>query len=192
MLARRLEELRLRWSLTKKEMAQKLGISIPYLSEIITGKKAGMRKIVDFAERLDVSIEWLLGDQFLVPLVAEVTAGGPFQFRENEYFELLDISHLPTITKQTARQCYALRVRGDSLIPFYKDGDILIVKNNSQENFRHGHLVVCHQENGSYLMSLDLSNNLPKLRPLGPAHYLESQQVTSSTRMEKILFIISS
>ena len=94
-VARRLEELCLRWGLTKKEMAQKLGISIPYLSEILTGKKTGRRKVVDFAERLDVSIEWLTGEQILIPLVAELTAGGPFQLREQDYLEFFDITHLP-------------------------------------------------------------------------------------------------
>ena len=192
MLARRLEELRLRWGLTKKEMAQRLGISIPYLSEIFTGKKSGVRKIVDFAERLGVSVEWLTGEQTLIPLVAEVTAGSPFQFRENKYLELFDLTHLPGITKQTAGHCYALRVRGDSLIPFHKDGDVLIVERNSRGKIRHGDLVVCHQEEGSYLRSLDLTNNIPKLRPLDLTRYLETEQMTDLTRLDKIVFIISS
>ncbi|MDD2902001.1 MAG: XRE family transcriptional regulator [Syntrophales bacterium] len=192
MLARRLEELRLRWGLTKKEMAQRLGISIPYLSEILTGKKTGMRKIVDFAERLDVSIEWLTGEQILIPLVAEVTAGGPFQLQENDYLEFFDITHLPGITKQTAMHCYALRVRGDSLIPFHKDGDILIVKKNSKENLRHGDMVVCHQDEGCYLKSLDLTNNTPKLRPLDLTRYQESEHAPILAKLDKIVFVVSS
>lgn len=192
MLARRLEELRLRWGLTKKEMAQRLGISFPYLSEIITGKKMGMRKIVDFAERLDVSIEWLTGEQILIPLVAEVTAGGPFQLQENDYLEFFDITHLPGITKQTARQCYALRIRGDSMIPFHKDGDILIVRKNSKENLRHGDMVVCRRDDGCYIRSLDLTHNIPKLRPLDLARYQESEQLATLTKVDKIVFIVSS
>ncbi len=192
MLARRLEELRLQWGLTKKEMAQRLGISIPYLSEILTGRKTGMRKIVDFAERLSVSVEWLTGEQILIPLVAEVTAGGPFQFRENEFLELFDITHLPGITKETARHCYALRVRGDAMLPFHKDGDILIVEKNSREKIRHGDMVVCHKEDGSYVKSLDLKDNIPNLRPLDLTHYMETEQVTGVTHLDKIVFIISS
>jgi SOS-response transcriptional repressor LexA len=156
MLARRLEEVRLRWGLKKREMAQKLGISASYLIEILKGKKTGMRKIVDFAESLGVSVEWLTGDQILIPLVAEVEAGGPFQFRENRYLELLDITHLPGITKQTAMQCYALRVQGDSMLPFHKNGDILIVGKNSHRKIKHGDMVVCHKEEGSYVRFLDL------------------------------------
>ena len=192
MLARRLEELRLRWGLTKKEMAQKLGISIPYLSEIITGKKTGRRKIVDFAERLDVSIECLTGEQILIPLMAELTAGGPFPLREHDHLEFFDITHLPGITKQTALHCYAVRVRGDSLVPFHKDGDILIVKKNSKETLRHGDMVIYHQDEGCYLKSLDLTNNLPKLRPLDLAHYQDSEPLTSFNKIDKVIFVISS
>ena len=37
-----------------------------------------MRKLVGFSVRLGVSVEWLSGEQILIPLAAEVTAGGPF------------------------------------------------------------------------------------------------------------------
>ncbi len=192
MLAKRLEELRLRWGLKKKDMARKLGISIPYLSEIVTGKKTGMRKIVDFAERLGVSVEWLTGDQVLAPVVGEVSAGGPFQLRENSYLEFFDITNLPGITKQTGLRCYALRVRGNSLIPFHKDGDILIVEKQSREKIRHGDMVICHREEGSYVRSYDLRNCLPSLRPLDLSRYQESEPLTASTTIDKIVFAISS
>lgn len=92
MLAKRLEEIRLQWRLTKKEMAQRLGISFPYFSEIIKGKRTGKRKIEFFAERLGVSIDWLVGDRFLIPLVVEVTARAPFQFHAGGYLELFAIN----------------------------------------------------------------------------------------------------
>ena len=192
MLAKRLEELRLRWGLKKKDMARKLGISIPYLSEIVTGKKSGMRKIVDFAERLEVSVEWLTGDQVLAPVVGEVTAGGPFKLRENSFLEFFDITNLPGITRQTCLRCYALRVRGNSLIPFHKDGDILIVEKQSREKIRHGDMVICHRQEGSYVRSYDLTNCLPNLRPLDLSRYQESEPVTEATDLDKIVFIISS
>jgi SOS-response transcriptional repressor LexA len=191
MLARRLEEMRLRWRLSKKEMAEKLGISIPYYSEIITGKKTGMRKIVEFAKRLGVSVEWLTGDQSLIPLVSEVTASSPFQFRENGYLELFAIT-LPVITKQTVMNFYALRVRGDSMIPSHKDRDILIVERNSHGKIKHGDTVILHKEEGSYVMSLDLKDKIPKLRPLDLTGYYKEAEQVSLTRLDKVVFTISS
>jgi SOS-response transcriptional repressor LexA len=115
------------------------------VSEILTGKKTGMRKVVEFAKRLGVSVEWLTGDQFLIPLVSEVTASSPFQFRENGYLELFAIT-LPVITKQTVMNFYALRVQGDSMIPSHKDRDILIVERNSRGKIKHGDTVILHKE----------------------------------------------
>jgi len=197
MLAKRLEEIRLQWRLTKKEMAQRLGISFAYFSEIIKGKKKGMRKIEFFAERLGVSIDRLVGDQFLIPLVAEVTARAPFQFHAGGYLELFAIN-IPGITKQTLVNFYALRVRGDSMIPSHKDGDILIVDRNSRGKIRHGDTVVCHNKKGSYIKSLDLKDKIPKLRPLDhEGYHKEAEQVRltrldRSTGLDKIVFTISS
>jgi len=173
-------------------MAQRLGISLPYLSEILTGKKTGLRKILDFAERLGVSVDWLAGDQNLIPLVAEVTAEEPFRFRENNYLELLDITQLPGITQKTAMHCYALRIRGDSMIPFYKDGDILIVERNCSGKIKHGDMVVWHKEEGSYIRSLDLADKTIKLRPLNLVRYKKSAQAASLTQVDKIIFKLSS
>jgi SOS-response transcriptional repressor LexA len=192
MLAKQLEELRLQWGPTRKEMALRLGISTPYLPEILTGKKRGMRTIVDFAARLRVSVERLTGDQILIQLVAEVTAGSPFQFRENEYLELFDITNLPGIAKQTAMHCYALRVRGDSMLPFHQDGDILIVEKNSQGKIRHGDTAVCHKEEGSCVRFLDLTDNTTKLRPLDLSRFMQAEEVTDSPKLDKTIFIISS
>jgi len=172
-------------------MAEKLGISVPYYSEIVTGKKTGMRKIVEFAKRLGVSVEWLTGDQFLIPLVSEVTASSPFQFRENGYLELLAIT-LPGITKQTVMNFYALRVRGDSMIPSHKDRDILIVDRNSRGEIRHGDTVILHKEEGSYVMSLDLKDKIPKLRPLDLTGYYKEAEQVSLTHLDKVVFTISS
>jgi hypothetical protein len=44
---------------------------------------------------------------------------------------------------------------------------------------RHGDIVICYKEEGSNARSLGLTNNIPKLRPLDLARYLETKQVTS-------------
>lgn len=134
----------------------------------------------------------LNAEPILIPLVAEVMAGSPFHFRENECLELFDISHLPGITNETATHCYALRVRGDSMIPFHKDEDILIVQKNSRKNIRHGDTVVCHYVEGSYVRSFDLKNSNPKLRPLDLDHYHEAEPVSDLTKIDKVVFVISS
>ncbi len=91
MLRRRLEEKRVQFGLTQKELARKLGISAPYLNEIMAGRKSGRRKILDFARRLDVSVEHLTGNQLLIPVVAELTATALFRYDENQPLAFIDI-----------------------------------------------------------------------------------------------------
>ncbi|RJR40649.1 MAG: S24 family peptidase [Deltaproteobacteria bacterium] len=119
-------------------------------------------------------------------------AGSPFHFRENECLELFDITHLPGITKETARRCYALRVQGDSMIPFHKDEDILIVEKDSRKNIRHGDTVVCHHLEGSCVRCFDLTNSIPKLRPLKLDRYHEAEPVFELTKIDKVVFVIFS
>jgi len=113
--------------------------------------------------------------------------------RENGCLEFFDITNLSNVTKKTAGNCYALRVRGDAMVPFQKDGDILIVEKNSRrEKIKHGDTVVCHRKEGSYVKSFDLTNGIIKLRPLDLSFYNESEPVTNFTEIDKIIFLISS
>jgi len=120
-----------------------------------------------------------------------VKAGKPLQFRKNNYLELLDITHLSSVTKQAAMHCYALRVRGDSMLPFHKDGDILIVEKNSRGKIKHGDTVVWHKEEGSCLKILDLAGNSIKLRPVDFTRYANPEPATSLPQLDKVIFIIS-
>jgi len=156
------------------------------------GEKIRMRKFLDLAECLGISVGRLAGEQIIIPLVAEVTAEASFRFRENEYVELFDIAHLPGITQHTAAHCYALRVLGDSMLPFHKDGDILVVEKDSQKKFRHGDTVVFHKSEGSFIKFLELKGDSAKLRPLDLRRYQETEEVSSFAQMDKVIFVISS
>jgi transcriptional regulator with XRE-family HTH domain len=191
-LRRRLEETRVQLGMTQKELAQKLGISPPYLNEIMAGRKSGRRKIIDFAKRLDVSVEHLTGDQLLIPLVAEVTATGPFRCDENRYLDFIDIGHLPGISKETARNCYALRVRGNSIMPFQKHGDLLIVEKNSWKRIRPGDKVILNQRKLSYIRYMELMGETLILRPLSLGLPLQTEPKATLANLDKVVYIIPS
>lgn len=182
--------MRLQMGMTQKELALKLGISAPYLNEIITGKKSGQRKIIDFAKSLDVSVEHLTGDRLLIPLVAELTATEPFRGNEDGCQDFLDISHLPGITREKARKCYALRVRGNSMIPFQKDGDLLIAEKNSHHKIRSGDKVIVHHDQLSFIRYLESMGELLILRPLNPSLPTEAANKANLLNLDKVVYII--
>jgi SOS-response transcriptional repressor LexA len=189
-LRRRLEEAQAQMGLNQKELAQKLGISAPYLNEIMAGRKSGRRKIIDFAKRLNVSVEQLTGDQLSIPLVAEVTASGPFRCQEDYYLDLIDIGRLPGISKESAGDCYGLRVRGNSMMPFQKHGDLLIVEKNSWKRIRPGDKVVLNQRKLCYLRYMELMGETLILRPLSFSLPLQPEPKTTLANLDKVIYII--
>lgn len=48
--------------MNQKQFADFLGISASYLCEIYAGVKTGERQVLNFADRLGVTVEELLGD----------------------------------------------------------------------------------------------------------------------------------
>jgi SOS-response transcriptional repressor LexA len=191
-LRKRLEEMRHQMGMTQKQMALKLGISAPYLNEIITGKKSGHRKIIDFARRLDISVEHLTGERLLIPLVAELTATEPIRCDDEGCLDFIDISHLPGIARETARNCYALRVCGNSMIPFQKDGDLLIVEKNSHEKIRSGDKVIFHHRRLSSIRYVESMDELLILRPLNLNLPSEAENKARLLNLDKVIYIIPS
>lgn len=191
-LRRRLEEAQVRMGLTQKELARKLGISAPYLNEIMAGRKSGTRKIIDFAKRLDVSVEHLTGEQLLIPLMAEVTATAPFRCDEKRCLDFIDIGRLPGISKETARNCYALRVRGNSMMPFQKHGDLLIVEQNSWERIRPGDKVILKQRKLNYVRYIEVMSGTLILRPLSLGHPPQTEPKATLANLDKVVYIIPS
>ena len=191
-LRRRLEETQAQYGLTQKELALKLGISAPYLNEIMAGRKSGRRKIIDFARRLDVSVEHLTGERLLIPLMAEITATEPFRDDKKDFLNLNDIVHLPGINQKTVKNYFALRVRDDSMLPFQKHGDLLIVEKKSWERIRPGDKVILHQRKLSYIRYVELIGETIILRPLSLSLPLQTEPKSSLASLDKVVYIIPS
>lgn len=191
-LRKRLEEARVQLGMTQKDLAHKLGISAPYLNEIMSGRKSGARKIIEFARRLEVPVEHLTGDHLLIPLVAEVTASGPFRRDEKRRLGVIDLGSLPGISKETAKNCYALRVRGNSMRPFQKHGDLLIVEKHSCERIRPGDKVILKQRRLSYIRYVELMGETLILRPLSLGLPLQTEPKAILANLEKVVYIFPS
>jgi SOS-response transcriptional repressor LexA len=121
------------------EFAKLLGISGGYLSEILTGKKAGKRSIEEFSEKLGRNIvdfyeksdiehfDFSERDIKSIPVISWVSAG--------QFTECVDMGHPGESTEgppisppvKVSNNAFALIVRGDSMEPEYRDGDIIIV-----------------------------------------------------------------
>lgn len=143
----------------KKDLAERLGIQPQQLSNYIGGRIPVPSILVRLAEELSVTVDYLLtGRELRLPLVAEslptykktkprmvpvlswVQAGAlatavdpyPYLGAADEYVSATVIGE----------HCIALRVRGDSMLPEFRQGDMIVVDIDQRDPSSGDYIVV--------------------------------------------------
>lgn len=138
-----LKELRKRNMLTQSEVANMLNITPQAYANYERGDRTpDIMTCKKLAAIFGVSLEVLLGDKplseskaFKIPVLGVIPAGTPIEAVE-------DILDYEDISEDMARRgsYFALKVRGDSMLPTVKDGDVVIVR--QQEDAESGQICV--------------------------------------------------
>lgn len=124
----RLKELRERKELFQSDIAKFLGITTPAYSYYESDKRemsaTTAKKLANF---FNVSVDYLLGedkkDKRLLPVLGTVKAGYNYLAEEN-IIEYID----PHINLSDPENYFALLVTGDSMAPFFSEGDCVVVR----------------------------------------------------------------
>lgn len=142
----RLKELRKQRGLTQSDIASALHVVQAAVSQWETGRVTPEAdKISQLADVLGVSIDVLMGKQeptetksgtgIKIPVLGKVQAGIP----TSAISEILDYEEIPA--DMAARgEYFGLLVRGDSMSPDLKDGDVVIVR--CQEDVENGEMAI--------------------------------------------------
>ncbi len=108
---------------TVREIAGHFGIAVSTAHEHIERLRKEGYLSRDSRGRIEPVAERIAGDIFSLPFYGYVAAGTPIS-AEGEVFEHIDLSDLVM-----CENCYALKVRGNSMIEDHiLDGDILVVE----------------------------------------------------------------
>lgn len=130
----RITKLRKERDLQQKEVAEAIGMNRIILNRIELGKRP-LRddEAVALADFFHVTTDYLLkgktsaqkpiGHGVRIPVLGRVVAGIPIEAIE----EVLDYEEITPEMAATG-DFFALQVRGDSMLPTLKDGDVVIVK----------------------------------------------------------------
>lgn len=130
----RITKLRKERDLQQKEVAEAIGMNRIILNRIELGKRP-LRddEAVALADFFHVTTDYLLkgktsaqkptGRGVRIPVLGRVVAGIPIEAIE----EILDYEEITPEMAATG-DFFALQVRGDSMLPTLKDGDVVIVK----------------------------------------------------------------
>ncbi|WP_437609691.1 LexA family protein [Erwinia sp. V71] len=163
-LATRVKSRRLELGLSQEKAAEAAGIKQQTWQAIEDGTTMKPRNIVGIAKALKTDPAWLVdGGPMMpvadvntrrVPLISYVQAGNlahgkPVESMEDVYEYILTDAHL-------SESAFALKLKGDSMEPEFKDGDVIIVDPEIEPN--PGEFVVA--ANG------DFDATFKKYRPL--------------------------
>lgn len=140
----RLRELRLSRDIPQKVIADYLGCSTVVYSRYETGsREPSMDTLARLADYYNVTIDYLTGNSDIprnggvirIPVVGQVIAGIPTSAIE-------DILDWEEISEDEARRgdYIGLRVKGDSMEPQIKDGDVAIIRR--QDSIENGEIAV--------------------------------------------------
>lgn len=134
----KLRELRKKCGLTMKELGMEIGVAESTVSQYETGKRQpDYETLLKLSEYFGVSVDYLLGRESVtdsppapsrpgskwIPVLGKVAAGTPIEAVE----DILDYEEIDAHTASSGEH-FALQIKGQSMEPRIKDGDVVIVR----------------------------------------------------------------
>ena len=125
--------------LTKRELAKRIGVHESSINKYEKGLvDIPLSKISELARVLKVTEAYLMGWEekseqppqgLQIPVLGTVAAGIPISAVE----DILDYEEIP-LSWESQGEFFALRIKGDSMQPKMDDGDVVIVRQQSDAN----------------------------------------------------------
>lgn len=169
------------------KIATKLNLDYEQLLRSIEYQKAPdhLKKDFEKTEHLKVSIAAKQKPtQIKIPLVAYVSAGEPFEC-EASGLDYIDLP--PYLPPENADRYYAVRVRGASMLPLFKDGDTLIIRKDSREEIVNNDRVIFKDtDNNCWVKQVQFTNDSVVFNSFNPAYSPIMMQKKDIIHMDKI------
>ena len=139
----KLKELRQGRNITQNKLAERLGLSRSTIAMYETGgSEPDLETLKAIASFFNVSVDYLMGREqkvdnnvrgmqmersvVKVPVYGTIPAGVPIEMIEDSYIE--DEEEIPSDWLKGGNTYFCLKVKGESMMPKFEDGDTLILK----------------------------------------------------------------
>lgn len=128
--------------INQKDLADMTGITEATISRYINGTrepKGSLLRLI--ADKLNVSVDYLMGmegvnnGKYIIPVFSQVAAGNPIFSSD----EIIDYEEIPIEWKDKG-EFFAVRLKGDSMLPRFAEGDVVIVR--KQDSVDSGDLAI--------------------------------------------------
>lgn len=137
----KIKELRQEKNITQGKLAEKLGLSRSTIAMYEIGaSEPDLETLKAIASFFNVSIDYLMGREVdknvektkldrttvKIPVYGTIPAGVPIEMIEDSFIE--DYEDISADLLRGGNKYFALKVKGDSMLPKFEDGDVLILK----------------------------------------------------------------
>ena len=185
----KLKELRKELGLSQAKLAEQIGIAQNTLSQYETSmRQPDNETLLKLADFFDVTVDYLLGrdgdnysyvdlpkEEVLVPVLGSVPCGTPIEAVEN----ILGYEYIPKSWTKGGKQYFGLYIKGDSMYPYYLEGDIAIICKQSDFDSGNDCLVYVNSDYEGTLKRVYKTDNGLQLVPLNtnysPMSYTEEE-----------------
>lgn len=168
-----LRSLRKQQGLTQKEVADKLGIHCTTYTKYETGaSEPSFEMLNKLADLYDISTDYLLGrtnksgakSGKLIPVLGDVAAGIPIE----AITDIVDYEEIDAAMAKSG-EFFGLRIKGDSMEPRMREGDVVIVR--QQDSAETGDtVVVLVNGDSATVKKIKYGPDGITLLPTNPAH----------------------
>ena len=183
------KELRERSGLQQKELAIEIGVAQPTISEWEHGKKDPtgdrLKKVAEFFgvsvgivrgyEPIPPLKRYTEGDAIQIPVLGTIPAGIPIEAIE----DIIDWEEIPADWGRGEKQYFGLKVKGASMYPEYREGDIVIFRKQETAETGQDVAVIIGDENATFkrFRKTDEGVLLQSINPDCPSYPYTNQQV---------------
>jgi len=176
MLKEKLRSLRERMGVSQQDVATALGVSRQVYNNYELGKR---EPDFDMAMRLagyfQCSVDYMIGNSdnapnaIQVPVLGTITAGIPIEAIE----DIIDVEELPMDMRRGGREYFGLKIKGDSMEPEYRDGDVVILMKASTCESGDDCAVMVNGEDATFKRVIRQEKGIV-LQPINTAGYVPS------------------
>ena len=165
-----LKKIRNKHNMSQQKLAESIGVS---RSTVAMWENMNSQPDNDMLIRLSnlfgITIDYLLGNEtksaIRVPVLGIIPAGIPIEAIE----DILDYEEVPESWGRDGSEFFALKIKGDSMLPEYRDGDIIILKKQNTCDNNEDCAVMVNGDNATF-KRVECMNEGVILKPLNPAY----------------------
>jgi len=205
--------------LSRRQVARAAGISEEYLRRIETmGKVPNDEVVIRLAEVLEIDMQQAVlmahrdrapeaakaffpvfrkplsraKELVSVPVVAYVDALEPFRIDLNKpAIDEIPLSAVTLPEKVAPSHLYAVRVKGNSMLPLFRDGDDLVAKPASIGTIREADVVIFQDvEGNSWVKLVEFQGDEVIFRSLSPLRRPIRRRIDEAVKLDKVTLVL--